>query len=319
MVSEKESPMKNRNVKTVALLGILLIALVGGWIGVRALSRQPSPSQDQQEKTEKLSEQKVSQMLTLCVTGGGQTLSLRSYNGLWRVEDKIEFPLDQEYAGALASAFCTTEAIRTMAASDVDLQAAGLVSPRYTVTTAFQNGTQECFYIGTVSQSAGGLYVQKGDRVYLTDASLGRYLGVELASVAEVDTIPRATGIQKITVETGQESVIYTAENEAGRFGVWSGIVLDAAKDYAPSEEAMRAYGLDAESRTTVTVDYVVTTQIEAGSQGGAVQFNQEYTAVLYIGRATEEDSGVTYVQLEGSDLICIMKTQYAQALILQS
>lgn len=111
----------------------------------------------------------------------------------------------------------------------------------------------------------------------------------------------------------------YTAENEAGRFGVWSGIVLDAAKDYAPSEEAMRAYGLDAESRTTVTVDYVVTTQIEAGSQGGAVQFNQEYTAVLYIGRATEEDSGVTYVQLEGSDLICIMKTQYAQALILQS
>ena len=302
-----------RRIGIIALLVLLLAGLVAVCIAVQKRNDGGDEPSVPEDTGVTVSEIKSGTVQSFSVENAAGSISLTCYSDVWKLDGQPDFPVDQNVAYTVVSALCKITARRQLRAGEVDLTSAGLTQPVATVTVMRTDGSRLSYRLGNYNSAAGALYLMTDDDswVYLTESNALRELtGVTKMGLAQVDTVPDATVVRSVTV--GADNT----DNQTARSTAWSGLEFAAAVDFAPDAEALAGYGLDEETRQTVTVEYTVTTQVESNEQSPAVRYDTEYTAVLHVGAVSRENPSYTYAMLGNSQMVCVVPTERVASLV---
>lgn len=305
-----------KNQKTLIALASVFVLILALWIIVLLTGRESEVQPPADTAAPTVSDRDYDDVTALRVTSDSENLSFVRHNGIWKLEDQPDFPLDQNTVSEMANAISRLKAHRAMTSSEVDLESAGLRSPRFTVEISYTDGDAFSYYIGNENKTLDGLYLMEtySGKVYLVDSSLADYFNVSRMTLAELDTVPDATAVRKITVSGPSGEKVYESDAD-GRFSAWQSLEFLAAADFAPDEETLASYSLTEDSRTAVTVEYTVTTQVESSEQSADLKFDTDHTAVIYIGAVCKQSPSYTYASLAGSGLVCLIRTDLASLL----
>lgn len=214
----------------------------------------------------------------------------------WIYVSDTEVVLDQSTMENMAEAFSNIVAVKEVENPD-SLSYYGLEEPQYQIQL-ISDGTKHTLLIG---DAAGEYYyfMEEGTEIiYTISNSFANELKWDLSGVAKEDVFPyiASSDFRSITVSyaDGTEYVCDSevAEQEEAAASIASSIAVmyfSSCVDYHVTEESLAGYGLDAASRTTVTISYV--------DDGVSEE------AVLYVGSLNEAEE-YYFVQLEGSNMV---------------
>jgi hypothetical protein len=327
-----------KNVRTLIILGAVLVVCIGAYIGVSVYTSAQARKTAEEAKSVQIWSDGRDAPVSISYTAGDKTLSFVKDNSTWYVADNRSFPLSQDSLTGLASALNGLTAVRTLDLTQ-NLSVYGLDKPQYTLTASDAGGNGLTLLIG--SENGGNYYAvaQGGDRIYTIAATLVGDLKPDYLGMIALDTVPSftSTDITSIAVSDGVSSLRLDQHmNKDGSYAwfIVSGdtdtaaddaalnapsdkspqkFVDDAAKGlgsakfsscaaFQPAAEDLKTFGLDT-PRLTVTVDYAIIT-----GQGTLDQKTTNGTASLEIGTALEDSSGY-YARLPGSEQVNVLAT----------
>lgn len=224
----------------------------------------------------------------------GTTLSFTKDGSKWYYTKNKKYPITQSSLESLASTFQKVEAVRELKNPD-SLSDYGLDHPTYTVNVKDKTGKSITYYIGNATSE--NYYVTYGNKskIYTVSSEITTSLSYSLDDLITTDTFPTlSTGnLKKVIITKNGKEKTYTSkkknlDNIAGGLGVFT---FGDCQNYYASQNDLKKYGLDKDSRISVDITYKDT------------DTKKTKNIVLYIGKKDSDEKNY-YVQLKGSHMI---------------
>lgn len=282
--------MKER--KNLIAVTALLVVLVILYIALRGWnqSKEEQAAQEAEESIVYLSD--AGEITEFSYTNGTDTMSFVMEDDAWYLAEDAGIPLDQSYTDTMKDAIAELSAVRELDEPDA-LEDYGLAEPMYEISYADENGTTT-IGIGDITGEDYYATVEGSDKVYTISSTLVASLSFDLADYVVVDSVPTIGSGNLISVEVVKdgESVIYTEDADKDELGGGFGALsFDTCVDYNADEDEKASYGLDEESRMTITAIYTDNTTEE------------EMTFIVYAG-GLDETGEYQYVMVDGSNMV---------------
>ena len=238
---------------------------------------------------------------------GNGTLSFEKRGGQWYYADDEDFPLDQSIPEQITEEISRITADRELKDGDA-LADYGLDSPAYTLEYADDSGEMVTVNFGNLTGDDYYVSVSGGDSVYTVASTLADDLNYTLDDMAVLDEYPSigSGNLVRETITRNGETTTYDSENEdqtediAAVAGGLGAVTLSEAADYSVSDEDLRSFGLDEESRITVEAVYT--------------DDGEEKVLTLYIG--DENEDGNRYVMINDSRIVYLISDEICQNIL---
>lgn len=268
-----------RGKRLLALSGVLLV-LAGGTAGLSAYNAAQE-EKAQEESAAETEETVVAYSIAENAIAGftttfqGEAVRFIRQDGVWRVEDDTDFPLQQSAVGNMAGAL--ERFVATDSFPSADLAEYGLEQPQVTITVRSELGEESVIEIGDQNTITGDYYlrVDGGDTVYTVASAKAKYFMHTKMALIEEEEFPTIASddITRVALSDGH-ALIRTKE---GTFVDQDGVKVGTAKANAYLEELTgisavetlddriegdeaAAYGLE-EPSLTVEITYAISSQ----------------------------------------------------------
>ena len=274
-------------------LTILLLVFAGLFVlytGINLYQKNKSSNED----SDQIWITNLKSLTSISYNNNGTTLSFTKDGKKWYYTKNKKYPITQSSIKTLASTFQKVEAIRELKNADA-LSDYGLDQPTYTVKVKDQTGKSVTYYIGNATGE--NYYVTYGDKskIYTVSSDITTSLSYSLDDYITTDTFPTlSTGnLKKVIITKNGKETTYTSkkknlDNIAGGLGVFT---FGDCQNYYASQNDLKKYGLDKNSRINVDITYKDT------------DTKKTKNIVLYIGKKDSDEKNY-YVQLKGSHMV---------------
>jgi len=284
--------------KTILVLAGILVVLSILYAGLHLYNKSLEKKEAKEAEKDKVYVTNEEDIAEFSYTGTKEdgTMSFVREDGEWYYAPDREIPLNQSTVQNMGDTLAVCQAVRELDEPD-DWSDYGLENPQYTIILSDKEGAETTLYIG---QTAGEDYyaaVKGSDKVYTVDSSVISSLSFDLSQYVQTDTVPSISSgnLKKVEVTEGGHTTTYDSEEDmaemAGGFGALS---LTTCADYHAEEGELKNYGLDEETRITVTAVY----------EDSASGEEEEYT--IYIGNTDDAGSG-RYISTDGSKIVYLV------------
>jgi len=170
---------------TLIAAGILLVLLVGGYIGAKAYRRAKFDRLTASVESIDLAKLKSDDLVLIEVPTSG--LTLRKTGGVWETVPGTSVRLDQSEITSVTWSLSNMRAEKIIDPEPADLGAYGLDKPRSRVIVTTSDGARVEYIAGNMTPSRSGYYaMMTGDpKVYLVPSYPGERLYLKLADVRD--------------------------------------------------------------------------------------------------------------------------------------
>ncbi|BDF34999.1 hypothetical protein CE91St62_30620 [Lachnospiraceae bacterium] len=284
--------------KTIFVLAGILAVLSILYAGLQLYNKSLEKKEAEEAEKDKVYITNEEDIAEISYTGTEEdgTMSFVREDGEWYYAPDREIPLNQSTVQNMGDTLAACQAVRELEEPD-DWSDYGLENPQYTIILRSKEGAETTLYIG---QTAGEDYyaaVKGSGKVYTVDSTVISSLSFDLAQYVQTDTVPSISSgnLKKVEVTEGGHTTTYDAKEDmaemAGGFGALS---LTTCEDYHAEGGELKNYGLDEETRITVTAVY----------EDSASGKEEKYT--IYIG-ATDDTGASRYVGTDGSRIVYLV------------
>ncbi|MCB6992257.1 DUF4340 domain-containing protein [bacterium 210820-DFI.6.37] len=298
--------------KQVSLLLLALLVFVLVYVGLNAYNSWKQKEEAASAITAVNLDAEDIQQITY--TNTLETVTCEKEDGTWYNSADRNFPLKQSCAENAVSSFAKITANRILDQPD-DLSGYGLDDPAYSVTLTDTRGNETEVWIGSAaSNSDYYLTADGGNTVYTVSSLILDNLIFEESQLLQLETFPEidSATLKSLTIEKKGKTLSSCSaeeEDDADLISVYgselSNIVLDECANYNVKKKELEKYGLDADTKKTVTAVYTDTDSEE------------EQTQVFYLGTVFEEDgTDYVYLRLKGSRMVYKVYVSQAETLL---
>lgn len=255
----------------------------------------------------------------------------------WEYTEDSSVAIDSYYVEAAISTFSNLVAERELIDGD-ELADYGLEEPLYYVVLTDSSGTETTYYIGNEVEESYYLTIDDKTDIYTVSSEVVTVISYGITDIVVQDTFsaPSSDELQEVSityvaesteevteVESSEEvteseteveeyettEVVYTVDDTDAMAMIADGLSILTLSDCVDVNASSNLdwYGLEEERRTTWTMVYYITTEIES---------TEEET--LYIGYY-EETFDMYYVQVEGSNMVYMVAADTVDYLLNQS
>ena len=289
-----------RSIKMLLLLAVLIV-LAGGYAAVSRLSGGETVSVSEQTGSFALLETGADGITAVGWTDGQETVAFERRDGAWVKTGDESFPVNQAALDALAGRAAALTAAREL--TDVgDKGDYGLSEPSFTLTVTLEGGERVSIAQGDETPFADGYYVSVTEReaIYTVTDGLEDSFRLTLGEMAQMEAIPEVETVMRVTVGAAVDAIYdeagacwYDAQTGEPLDGDETRSLVDTVREIswsalasaAAGDEELKAWGLDEEAATAVTLS----------GADGAVR-----TLLLGI----EDASGDRYARLPDSRMV---------------
>ncbi len=297
--------MKQR--RNVIILVAVLVILVVVYLGLRYGNQRAEEDEAAREEAEAIHLVTADDLTAMGYTSGGNSMSYTCTGGKWVYDEDPEIDLQQIELSSMEEDLLDLTAVREIEDPDA-LEDYGLTEPVYSIWYT-ADGTTSTIYIGNVADDNYYATIDDTGKVYTITGDILLDMHFDLIEIAELDQVPSIGSGNLLQVDVtlpGEETVVYTDESDlaqlAGGFGA---LTLDTVENYHVTEDEMADYGLDPESRITVTADYT-----DNDTQ-------EESTFTVYVGLSGTDSSGeYRYLTVKGSQIVYRVSASVADNLM---
>ena len=197
----------NRQTRTLAILGALVVLCLGGYFALRAWNQS-------REETSHTYLAQMSQVTHLSFDKEGQTVAFTwDETGGWTYDGDPDFPVNSSMVEAVAELFTGLEAVRVIDQPEA-LASYGLDQPQRTVTAQGEGGSVTLLLGDPVGEDYYAL-VEGGTVVYTIPADLFTNTDYTLLQLAETETLPsfQEEDIRQVTLSQGERTVTLTVSS----------------------------------------------------------------------------------------------------------
>lgn len=332
--------MSRKTRQTVTMLVLCVLLVVAG-IGYYALIKYQSSQQEKEETAEEesipLYEMDDSKIQKLHYKNEKAEMNLVKQKNVWKVEDDLDFPLDQNKITTMVDAVTAVSADQLVTEKCDNLDEYQLNNPDLTVEVEDSSGNKQTLVIGMESVSGGGRYAYCGDssKIYLLSTSIYSsfdYTSGQIMETADFPTITAdyVTGL-KIDAKKGKDfEVVYDKKNSPYKhiyswainspysqpvaadvdqlqtlFESYSDLDFSEGVLYKSDSSALKKYGLD-QPAYEITLDYYK----KSGSKKKIPK-----TLQLLIGKQNKDKTGY-YAQINKDDGIYLLDVSTVESLV---
>lgn len=286
-------------------LQILLLVFAGLFVlytGISFYQKNKSSKED----SDQTMITNLKSLTSISYNNNRETLSFVKDGDKWYYSKNKKYPITQSSLESLASTFQKIEAVRELKNPDA-LKDYGLDKPTYTVNVKDKSGKSVTYYIGNATGE--NYYITYGDKskIYTVSSDITSSLSYSLDDLITTDTFPTlSTGnLKKVLITKNEKTKTYTSKKKnldgiAGGLGVFT---FGDCQNYYASQNDLKKYGLDKDSRMTVDITYKDT------------DTKKTKNVVLYIGKKDSDDKNY-YVQLKGSHMIYLSDKEVVKNII---
>ncbi len=297
----KESKMRKK--KSLIILAVALVVLLGVYLGLQAWNRHKEDRQAAEEEAARIhvADTDPEDIVSMKFNVGSGDMSFEKEDGTWYYTPDRDFPLLQDYPDDMAKTLGELTADRELEDGD-SLADYGLDDPDYTVEFEDGNGVSTTLYFGNVTGDYYYMTVGDTGEVYTVSTTVIDDLNHSLDDMAQLDDYPSigSGNLVRETITRNGETVTYDSENDeqaedvAAVAGGLGAVSLTNVADYSADDGDLPQYGLDED--TKITVEAVYTTD------------GEEQTLTLYIGN--ENGEGDRYVMLNDSRIVYLISDE---------
>lgn len=319
--------------KQLKILCMALVLITGLYAVISVYGNRQEDNESSQIKVTNLTE---SEIIGITYKDRFESFSFEKTDDEWEYAKDENFPLNESYISDIVSQVCGITAQRELTGFD-ELSDYGLDDPAYTVTVTDSDGTTTEITYGDMTDS-GYYYVTAdgGKSIYVTGSSLPDSLSVNEAEFMQLETFPSvdSSNIVSLKIKEQGEVVYECSDDEDETLQEYAAelsyVALQDCVSYNASDSELAKYGLDENSRKTITVKYknsgekqtvtfymsdAISSGTAADSETANGESADESAADEYIAGTDVADSEMAeidiadtaeyiYVQLKGSKMI---------------
>jgi len=285
--------------KQMLLLCLVLLCLTAVYLLTSAWSaKKEQADEEAKEQMLAVTALEKSDICEVTYTDYTDTCTFRLEDDGWYYTEDLRFPLQQDYAQALADLGAGLTGLKKLEEPDA-LSDYGLDNPSCSITVKSTDDTSTEILYGDVTPN-GDYYVTAdgGKTIFVADSTLPEMLYFDESQFLQTETFPQidSTNIQSIKITQGDKVITKYSDREENTLLTCgrdlSGINLDNCVSYYASSDQLDKYGLSKKQRLTVKAVY-------SASENG------DETIVFYMSDIIK-DSGEScvYVQLKGSSMV---------------
>lgn len=343
---------KRKGLKLI-LLFFVLILLIGGYVGVSILTKEPEEVEETEEESIEVNKIDQESIDKISFTGekGSMTLVLKDEN--WYYTEDESCPINQYKVTAMLSALAEVKGSREIAKEEVDEKEFGLDNPSMEISFTQKDGTETKYTLGVLNSVISEYYFRMSgnDKVYTIDTTMYNSFDYDLLGLVSLEEYP-AIGQQDIidfTLVKGKRQVYYydkadaahkkntanipdckwyagTSKKDAKKIEADTASELTQAiinltnsgcVNYDCSKKELKEYGLD-KPALELTVRYTETSSAE--EEEADKEKTETETEIIekefgvYFGGKSK--SGEYYVRKEGSNAIYTMNVSGVDTLM---
>lgn len=339
----EQSSTGRSHVRTLVTMAAILAVCAVAYFASSAVSQ--SLDETKSETAQAFLPFSADDIATISWSYGGGDYTLTLEDGTWKDAAAADVAVDQDSAGAVASALGEAITSRFIPADGI-VDEMGLGSPAATATVAAEDGTEISFAIGAQAADDESYYVSIDgeDGAQIVDSSLG-YLFTTMMDLYQKDASPAADIVDALVLERTNAGTLSLSHDSNGVDGsytaeyTWS--VDDGTQRVATSHSKANAlvtlvnnvswsslvsldgaqsdaYGFD-DPTLVATLSYTTTSEEETGEvddSGEAITETVETpcTFVLTVGAQTDE--GDYYAMVEGSSKVYTIAQSDVESLL---
>ncbi|MFD2728825.1 DUF4340 domain-containing protein [Enterococcus camelliae] len=304
----------NQKLRPFVILGIVFVVLLATYVGLKAYNTKVAEEETASSEAETIYLTKQGKTKKISYTNGTKTMTFSLSDDAWTEASATSTELSSSSVSSIASYFGKLTATRKLTTNLEEISAYGLDNPAYKISVTNKKGKTQTILIGN-ALADGSYYAKLADEpaIYVIATGFESYLTFDLNSLVASPTIPtmssnNVNSIEQIKADgttkkidndatssseeasekatsTSTESTPYDTATTA-----LVSLVSYGAVNYKPTVSDLSTYGLDKESRTTYTVNYLDENEIE-----------KSFT--FYVGKASTTE-GYQYVQFTESVVI---------------
>lgn len=295
MVEEKEGLIaetggaRMRQRRKILIFAAAVILLFGTYMGLRTWNENEEEKAAKKKEAETVYLTEDAGLTEFSYSDGEQEMSFVKEEGNWYYSEDKEIPMSQDSVQAVADMIAGLTAVRELENPD-ELSGYGLAEPSYMIHYENEDGKGAEIQIGNETGDYYYATVTPEETVYTISSALVSSLQFDLSGVVENDTVPSISSgnLKRVTVTENGKDTVYTDETELGELAGGLGtLTFETCADYHADNSALKDYGLDAESRMTVTAVYT--------------EEDEENTFTVYIGKTDGENR---YVMKKDSKMV---------------
>ncbi len=211
--------------KNLLLLFIILIVLIGAYIGIRAYSMSESKAAASPD----IIVGNLSEPVSFTYNNGKETLSFYKEGNIWYDKDAPDFPLDQTYPVAIASNIQLLIAIKTINLKG-NLNDFGLEKPAITLSATDKNAKTVDLLIGNGADDYYYVMEKGGNKIYTIHYNLVSYLQYDMYHMIMMDTfnVYEESKLTDLTITYGGNTLSLIKEGAADASGIYTWDVKSA-------------------------------------------------------------------------------------------
>ena len=332
--------------KKLLILVLVLAVLVGGYFAVRHFFADEDEDETIGTETVPVQAMTADEVQQIEYLYGNEKITLVKQGDTWKLADDPQFPVDQAFAGAMASDSAELSALRLVSENADNFAEYGLAEPETAYLFTLTDGSQVTYFIGNYNSFGGAYYMNVAgtDRIYLI---AGDYLETfdhgldDLADVPDMEKlsteevygltltidgqttklVQHADGLATVYSDkftwffdekTPADSV--AAHDLVGKAVNFSG---DGCASYKADADQLESFGLT-EPALTARFEYTVSEEIDTGKTDEDDQpitetKTHDETLTLLVGGKSSD--GRSYAKTDRSDTVYLISPDYLQAM----
>ncbi len=344
--------------KSLLILCGVLVVMVGAYFGVTTYNENKALEAAAEEAIlEQLNTVYITQLTEDDIVGVSWScysdVAFTLEDEAWSYTEDSSLTLDAYYIEAVISTYSNLVAERELIDGD-ELASYGLEEPLYYVVLTDNTGAETTYYIGNEVEESYYLTIDDKTDIYTVSSTVVEALYYGITDIVEADTFssPSSDELQEVSItyvtDTSEEAtedeateetteVVYTVDDTDAMEMIADGLSILTLSDCVDVNASSNLdwYGLEEECRTTWTMVYYITTEIEtteeeteevteetseeASEEETEVEVVvEEFEETLYIGYY-EETYDMYYVQVEDSDMVYMVAADTVDYLLNQS
>lgn len=321
-----------KKIRNLIIAFLILALLVGGYFLALKLTKEPEPEELAEEIVAEEFDRSLLEKIEYFYAG--EEISLSHEGESWIFSPKPALPIVQSTVETMAETASKVVADRLVASVNDDLSEFGFEEETLAVSFTLAGGEKKTYTFGEINQMTGGYYFRtdEGENVYLVPSSVLSAFTKRTVDLIKLDEIPAVDTSNLLSASLslpGKEPVALTrlAEGYTGYhtqyscfsvkgdkektpadsalgdqfFSLIASLSLKNYYDYAPDAETEASYGLGADKKALLKVDYAEL--LDSSTEEDTITQTVTRSFTLEIGSQTP-DGGV-YARLGDSDMIC--------------
>lgn len=163
-MDQKEETLMNRGTKQVAVAGVLLVMLMGCYIGVRHYSENVTQKQEQEEaaKKKQVTDFAIADVTAFSYHSTGVEVSMEFDGEAWHCLNDEEMEIDTEKVESFLENFNAIESEDEITDAE-DFEELGLEKPESSITFTFADGENLTCYVGAYNSVLSVYYFQTSE------------------------------------------------------------------------------------------------------------------------------------------------------------